>query len=239
MKWRTALLMGGLSMWMSCATTLERPAITDSGKVKCDPERDSLVWEGRAANGDLASCTVYVRLKAPAESSCRPALYKPGPGGGRVGVTSRPDAGDATIQVTERLSQLFVACEGAASERECEYEIVKVVCDANPAAVNDRAVIAQLERQHCPCGDANEKSLWTRPAPKRNCKVTVKLTATANCQMELYSRPPAAARAVASVDRRGQKLVTVVNVRELTAKCLRVNAGEENCTAVVVSTECD
>ena len=176
---------------------------------------------------------MYVRLPDPADSSCRAKLWKyAGAGGALAPVATNPDAADATILVTERISKLRVTCEGETEGQKCKYEIVKVICDKKPGAVVDRPNTDTLVRVQPECG-GDPLTVWTKPEKKR-CRVTIRAASSDDCELVLSSPQE---DTLVRLPVKTSRLVTVVDPGSVKAKC-NGNATGQKCSATVVSTEC-
>jgi len=214
--------------FLSCAPELVRQQIVDGGEVACGQGVDA--WEGVDTAGKAAMCTVYVRLP---DSPCQAKLWKyAGVGGALAPVTTKPDAADATILVTEPISKLHVTCDEGTQDQKCKYQIVKVICDKKPAGVADKPNTDTLVRVQPACG-GDSLEVWTKPEKKR-CRVTIRASSSEDCELVLSTpqddtlvRIPVGAR----------RLVTVVDPGSVKARC-EGNATDQKCSATVVSTEC-
>lgn len=214
--------------FLSCAPELVRQQLVDSGEVDCGKGVDA--WEGVDNAGKAAECTVYVRLPA---SPCPAKLWKyAGEGAALARVTTKQDATDATILVTERISKLHVTCEGEAEGQKCKYEIVKVICDQNPGVVKDKPNTDTLTRVQPSCG-GDPLTVWTRPEKKR-CRVTIRASSSDDCELVLSSPQD---DTLVRLPVKTRRLVTVVDASWVKAKC-EGNATDQKCSTTVVSTEC-
>jgi hypothetical protein len=231
---RHAVVVGLAVACLSCAPELKRQEVVYRGQVDCGQGAD--VWEGVDSGGEAAACVVYVRLPAAEGSACRAKLWKyAGAGGALVPVTTNPDRVDATILVTERVPKLRVTCEGQAAGQKCDYEVVKVICDQNPAGVKDSPNRDTLTRVQPDCG-ADAKTVWTAPEPPepKRCRVTMRASSSNDCELVLSSPRD---NTLIRLPVKTSRLVTVLDPSWVKARC-EGNAADQKCLAIVVSTEC-
>lgn len=214
----------------SCGPKLEGVVRLDSGELACGQRRS--IWESQTTATDPVACRVYVRFSGTA--ACKPVFYKPGPGGGLVGVSTAPVAGTDYHEISGRVSRLEFECEGS-SGGACSYEVVRVVCHDPENRVEIATSGETAEGRRPNCGDP-AATVWTKPAGKR-CHASVKLSAPANCPARLTTTHAGGRTLTLDVSGGTSRLWTLADVNQIDLKCGEA-AGPATCSFAVLTTEC-
>ena len=229
-----ALLAAAASLLSGCAAgiKLEGVKTVDGGKVACG--KDQLIWESETTDADPAKCLVYVRSKA--DEGCTASFEKPGPQGSWVPVATKAVGGTDYQETAEPVAKLQFNCSGSTSTHNCSYDIVKVVCDANPANVTDARTEAMAAPDKVAC--KSTKTVWTPDAGATNCNVTFKVSAAPACPALLTTTHTNDKQLSLRADRNSSKLLTVVKVKEIKLECFSEQSSTDTCSFTKLTTEC-
>jgi len=236
----TTALAGCAANW-----NLQKPTLVGGGEQMCSvlgtKER---IWEAETSGDQAVDCAVDVSYRAPehAFSACSATLYwKTGDGG--TGPGDGPvRAGQPKKSVAiPKAHSIEMSCQGTGEDtnEKCSYEINKVSC-AKPGDVV--TVVDQglaVPRNSVGCGAAVQQ-IWTQPAGKQSCNVTVLWTAPAHCTGIVSANYPGNSIDSETAPKRS-KLKTFVGPLKLDFECKNAGTGPgagENCTYAIVSEEC-